>query len=501
MTTPQTDAPSPPLPVWAALAFSTLAGVLMALAMPTLFDIGWLGWVGLVPLLVAMLLMPHKTYWWLTLPAGLTWSLAAHIWYPDFFGIALGVFLIIAVGAYYGGLLQLGFALMRRLPDAAAPLAVPVVWSALQFIKYIAPVVRDWWFVLLANTQWRFPAALQVMSLTGFPGLELGVMLANMALALIIVKGWQEKTLYLPGGAALGMVIIVVGWGALIIPATSEDAFTVAATVDLSNQDPAIRVLSDQWSDSEGPYADTDAQSQALFDINAGLTREAVSGGDVAFVVWPENEFANADNPTFSDQVVALSAETGAYVVTDMIWDSSTGRHDTAVMFGPDGEVGRRAKINTMSGEEEYGIVPGPAEYPVFSTEYGQVGIGVCWDRHRLNVVRELARSGAQIVLMPADDDFSGNTAFPPLHVADSVFRAVENRVAFADGSTSGVAIVVDPYGRISAISGMNERGTISGETFTVDGQTLYTRWGDGFGWLLVVVSVVGFMVPVRRGE
>lgn len=499
MTTAKSEPTAPSLPLWAALALSTLSGALMALAMPTLFDVGWLGWIGLVPLLVAMLLIPHSTYWWLTLPAGLIWSLAAHIWYPDFFGIALGGFLVIAVGAYYGGILQVSFALVRRLPGMLAVLAVPVVWSALQFIKYIAPVVRDWWFVLLTNTQWRFPAALQVLSLTGFPGLELVVMLANMALALLIVTAWRERSLYIPGVVALGVVIAVVAWGAWIIPPVPGDAFSVAATVDLANQDPAIRALSDEWSESEGPYADTDAQSQALFDINAGLTRDAGMPGEVAFVVWPENEFANADNPAFSDQVAALSDEVGAYIVADMTWGSDLGLHDTAVLFDPGGEIGRRAKINTTGGEEEYGIVPGPAEYPVFSTEYGPVGIGVCWDRHTLTVVQELARSGAQIVLMPADDDFLGNTAFPPLHAADSVFRAVEHRVAFAAGSTSGVAIVVDPYGRITAISGMNERQVISGQTFTVDQTTLYTRWGDWFGWLLVAASVVGFVVPVKR--
>jgi len=51
-------------------------------------------------------------------------------------------------------------------------------------------------------------------------------------------------------------------------------------------------------------------------------------------------------------------------------------------------------------------LTPGPREYPLSDTLCAKVGIGVCWDRHRLFIARELARSGVKIVLRPVDDDF-----------------------------------------------------------------------------------------------
>jgi len=162
--------------------------------------------------------------------------------------------------------------------------------------------------------------------------------------------------------------------------------------------------------------------------------------------------------------------------------------HDTALMVSPTGEeVGRRAKINTTDGEENVGFVPGPHDYPVFDTPYGKVGLGVCWDRHRLFITRELARNGAQIVLMPVDDDFDGSPWFPPFHASDAVFRAAENRVAFALGTINGLSMVIDPYGRIVAEGKVNERGVILGEVFTIQESALYTRWGDWLGWLTVL--------------
>ncbi|NTV64813.1 MAG: apolipoprotein N-acyltransferase, partial [Oscillochloris sp.] len=91
-----------------------------------------------------------------------------------------------------------------------------------------------------------------------------------------------------------------------------------------------------------------------------------------------------------------------------------------------------------------------------------------------------------------------GTPWFPPYHAADSVFRAVENRVAFALGSVSGVAQVIDPYGRMSARSNIDVRQAISGVTFVTEERPLYTWWGDWFGWLCV--AAVG-LLAFRRSR
>ena len=49
----------------------------------------------------------------------------------------------------------------------------------------------------------------------------------------------------------------------------------------------------------------------------------------------------------------------------------------------------------------------------------------------------------------------------------------------------------------MTAESGINERTAIIGKAFTVPGTTLYTRFGDWFGWLMVVgvVAMAGTVV------
>ena len=484
---------------WSGIGLSVVSGLLLSATMPG-FDVGLLGWLALVPLLLVVTTAPVRQHYILALPFGLVFSIAVHNWYPHIFPPALGYFLIIAVGTFYAGIIQIGSWLQTRLPGALKLLALPVAWSAVEFVKFIAPVVENWWFVLLAKSMWRFPPALQILGVTGYPGLSFLIILANAALAFLVVRAMGESDLSGKPSlwvsiTALVFVAGVLGWGALTIPTLPSNTFTIAALTDMVNQDPEILAASKLSIEDFGTSANSPETSQDIFDLNAALTRQ-VTAQEPDFIVWPENEFSDADDPQLMGQLKSLAEEIGSYIVADVVWHAETGMHDTALMVSPAGEeAGRRAKINTTSGEEDAGFVPGPREYPVFETPYGKVGLGVCWDRHRLYITRELARSGADIVLMTVDDDFNGTPFFPPFHASDGVFRAVENRAAMGLGTTNGLSMVIDPYGRIMAEGEINERGVIIGEVFTVSGDTLYTRWGDWFGWL--IVGFMGVLVAI----
>lgn len=479
------------------LLLSALSGILLTAAMPG-FDVPILGWIALVPLLIVVMTSPPNQYFILALPFGLLFSLGVHNWYPNIFPPALGYFLIFAVGTFYAALIQLGGWLYTRLPNALKILAFPVAWTAIEFIKFITPVVKDWWFVLLAKSMWKFSPALHVLSVTGFPGLSFLIMLANVAIASLLLKRLKFEGFTVDKRASwgtIGFVTIVLIWGAFSIATqTHSNTFTIAALTDMVNQDPDILTASEFSAEDFGTAENPPEISQKIFDLDAELTRSfATQHPD--FIVWPENEFSNADDARFIEQLKNLSSQMGSYIVADVVWHADTGIHDTALMVSPAGEeVGRRAKINITDGEKQVGFAPGPREYPVFETEYGKVGLAVCWDRHRTYITRELARNGADIVLMPVDDDFNANVQFPPFHASDGVFRAAENRVAMGLGTTNGLSMVIDPYGRITAAGTINKRGTIIGKTFTVEGQTLYTRFGDWFGWLMVF-SLVGLVI------
>jgi predicted amidohydrolase len=75
--------------------------------------------------------------------------------------------------------------------------------------------------------------------------------------------------------------------------------------------------------------------------------------------------------------------------------------YNVAVLIGPEGEIiGKYRKVCLPRTEVEMGITPG-AEYPVFETRFGKVGMMVCYDGFFPEVARELANRGAEVIAFP----------------------------------------------------------------------------------------------------
>jgi len=75
--------------------------------------------------------------------------------------------------------------------------------------------------------------------------------------------------------------------------------------------------------------------------------------------------------------------------------------YNTAVLIGRDGSLaGRYRKMSLPDEEIEGGITPG-SETPVFDTDFGRVGLMICWDSSYPEVAHALAERGAEVILMP----------------------------------------------------------------------------------------------------
>jgi len=107
------------------------------------------------------------------------------------------------------------------------------------------------------------------------------------------------------------------------------------------------------------------------------------------------------------------------YLVTSIFEQDGKLIYNTAVLLGRDGSlIGKYRKVCLPYEEIDGGVTPG-REYPVFQTDFGRVGMMICWDVHFPEVARRLAAQGAQIILLPI---WGGNET-----LARS--RAIENQV------------------------------------------------------------------------
>jgi predicted amidohydrolase len=142
-----------------------------------------------------------------------------------------------------------------------------------------------------------------------------------------------------------------------------------------------------------------------------------------------------------SERLGRLAKELNSYVVAGIYEREGKVLYNTALLIGRDGKlVGKYRKTHLPREEWEAGITPGD-EYPVFETDFGKVGLIICWDVQFPEPSRAMARKGAEVLLLPI---WGGNETLAKA-------RAIENHVFLVSSSYDMKTFVVDPEGKVLA--------------------------------------------------
>ncbi|HVO11830.1 MAG TPA: carbon-nitrogen hydrolase family protein [Vicinamibacteria bacterium] len=136
-----------------------------------------------------------------------------------------------------------------------------------------------------------------------------------------------------------------------------------------------------------------------------------------------------------------LARQKHAWVVAGLYEREGAIVYNTAVLIDREGRLaGRYRKVYLPREEVEGGLTAGSA-YPVFRTDFGTVGLMVCWDTNFADPARALALAGAEVLLVPIA---GGNETL--VHA-----RAIENRVFVATSGYDIATEIVDPDGKTLA--------------------------------------------------
>jgi predicted amidohydrolase len=162
----------------------------------------------------------------------------------------------------------------------------------------------------------------------------------------------------------------------------------------------------------------------------------------------------------------------GIYVVAGIYEREGSLVYNTAILIDRQGNVaGKYRKTHLPQTEVEGGLTPG-SEYPVFQTDFGKIGIEICYDNFFPEVVRNLVKNGAEIIFCPIWGDIRGfSTEWDIVARA----RAIDNAVHFvASMYEKEGSIIIDPDGKILS------RSTGSGDFIiskTDLGKRTFERW------------------------
>ncbi len=170
------------------------------------------------------------------------------------------------------------------------------------------------------------------------------------------------------------------------------------------------------------------------------------------------------DGPT-TKLMQELAKKHGMVIIVPIYEVEMTGvYYNTAAVIDADGTyLGKYRKnhIPQVKGFwEKFFFKPGNLGYPVFETQYGKVGVYICYDRHFPDGARCLGLNGAEIVFNPSAtvaglSEYLWKIEQPAHAVANGYFLAAINRVGteapWNIGEFYGTSYFVSPKGQIIA--------------------------------------------------
>ena len=516
---------------------------------------GYLAWFAMAPLfgLVRARVSRRSAYlaamvgglafWLATIPwvmvsddgAWVAWLAMATVlacWWPAFLALTR-----VAV-------LRLGLPLM---------LAAPVVWVALEFVQGYFLSGFPWYY--LAHTQYKALPIIQIADFAGAWGPSFLIALVNawwvdmLTLPLLRPTANGPRMARVPkiGTAVVACLLVgTLGYGAFRLqsarfrpgPKLCLLQSDIQQKLKMSDQADAIR---DRYAAlverafRKAPdlivWPETSLSVPILaFDPNLGddaLTR-------ILLAKYPDGKEKAADWRAWGKRTADSLRSWAEAMQTPMIVGATTydfrpnglKKFNSAVLITPGMAAFRSYHKMHLVPFGEYvpliGIFPwltrltpyGPDNMP--SLAFGSEPIGfdlkgvryataICFEDTVPRVCRRFfdGNDGGRqpdVLLNISNDGWFRGSAEPEMHLAISVFRAVENRAPLARAVNTGVSALVDGNGRIVQRLGKGQGPDARDEILTVivpldDREAFYSRAGDWLAWGCLAVTIG--LVPV----
>ncbi len=402
----------------------------------------------------------------------------------------------LAAGAYlalFSGLTTLLAGWLARRSGTSLALTFPVALVAVEELRAAGELGFPWFQP--GYTQHDYAPLIQMASLGS-------VSLVTLWLAYLNVLLWRAfaggARLRAATGAAL-LLFLPWAWGMRVLDAAPKPKGP-AVTVALVQGNIAGEM---KWSGKHQPEI-----LAAFLDLSA---RAAVMVPKPAVIIWPETATGSYLRKQVGQTmaVSAFAARNGVAVFSgfpDVAYgpaDQMT-QSNAAGLFPPDGTLGEvYAKRHLVPFGERMpfqAIIPalgklelGQAEWTpgretvLFPSAAGPFTCLVCFESIFPGLARDDVRHGARWLVNITNDEWFGNSSALYQHAAMAPFRAVENHVPLVRCANTGLTLISDANGRVTARLPVWKADVLIGALAPPGLPTPYTRFGDWPGWMCVI--------------
>jgi apolipoprotein N-acyltransferase len=500
---------------WAAAG---LTAILLILSFPN-FELSFLAWIAFVPLLYVIVRRPDagrafilgwaagtvffygSCYW-------LTYSMIHYGGLPTVVAYLLLLPATLVVGIF-PGLFALLFALAVKRWGHLALLLAPVFWAACEWLRLV--VTGQLWNAL-GYSQAFNPWVIQTARWGGVYAVGFVIVTVNAAILMMLLQQTRRR-LFL----ATLVMIIVNGVNIFSGVTLHRDENWIYSPVNVVALQPNVPMT----------LVKDEEETKALMERHWSMTANALDAldddGTPRFVIWPESpmNFTYGSDLMFQAQLAAFTKQHHTSLLFNSLEPTLTnGFYNSALLINQEGRlISQYDKIRLMPFGE---YVPLPHWLPGASLITGIVGDFTPGDKYTLMpfgdhragtficiesaypwIARRLTSEGADVLINISNDGYLGPTAVMRQHLANAVFRAVENGRPVLRVTNTGITARIEHTGRVLDQTGSFQSGVRIWEVYRSPVvRTFYTRFGDVFVYVcfaITVLAVAGILLSSRR--
>ncbi|MGI8656486.1 MAG: apolipoprotein N-acyltransferase [Pyrinomonadaceae bacterium] len=535
------------LPTLSETGLAVLSALLLVVSFPD-FNLWPLAWIALAPLFVAVARQPQTgrsfLLGWLTgtlyFYGSCYWLTYSPIRYggipaPVAYFLLLPVTLIVGL---FPALCCAALARMIRQWGTHALFVAPFLWTACEWAR-LGATGQLWNAVgysqayqpfLIQAAHWGGVYAVGFLIVTVNAAVAYAFLQRNITALMIIglvICGTLGVALYADfisnpiqtdTKIAKSMDAIIIGVQPNV---PMEPTRSIAEAAALINRhvlltETALHKWDDEVRQNDEPLQKDKAQHGTTGELDAYML-----GTVPRVVVWPESPM----NFTFSNdaQFRAFVADFAKRNHTSVLFNSlepapANGAYNAAVMVNEEGRlVAQYDKIRLLPFGEYIPLprwLPGVnmipvmvgdftpgAEYPLMPLGNDvRAGVFICFESAFPGIARQLVLNGADVLINISNDGYLGPTPILHQHLANAVFRAVENARPVLRVTNTGITARITERGEVLDATKSFQPDA---RTWTVnrnDGeQTFYTRHGDVFAGFCALVSLFFLIAASRR--
>jgi apolipoprotein N-acyltransferase len=390
------------------------------------------------------------------------------------------------------------------------PLWIPCLWVATEFATASVPFGGFPW----GRLAWAFTDSSlgKLAAFVGIAGLSFIVAFIGVLLYAVLRPESRLKLRV----AALVAGLAIVGGSSLISLSTEGNGKVVHAAIIQGNvPGKGLEFLGRARTVTRNHL-------DATLDLEKRVQAGTEDRPDL--VIWPENSTdidPYKDAETRADIEEALKAVGVPILVgavtegpgpnerqtTGIVWEPATGpgqryakRHP--VPFGEyipfrDQLLPYIKRLEMVGRQTAPGV--GPGVMPIRGVTYGDV---ICFELAYDNVISDVVKGGAQILIVQTNNATYGGTGQPDQQFAITRMRAIETGRTILVASTSGISGVIRPDGTVEHKTGQFVRDVYVASVPVRDTNTLATTLGGWPQWILTglgILAVVLALVARRR--